>query len=298
MATPAPRTFSPREVADAVGVSESSVKRWIDAGALPAARTVGGHRRIGFEEAVAFIRRRGLAVARPDVLGLAEVVDTEPELAAAPITEGLLAELFEAGRGDQARRLVVAAYLRGDALPALCDGPVAAFMEHVGRLWEEQRSGIATEHRAVDLFAQAFHQIRAAIPAPVLGAPVAVGAGASGEPYVLPSLMAATVLADLGFAVTNLGPDTPPDVLAETAEGAGAALVWYSVSQPPRAADVTTLGTLAVLADGLAPTGAEVVAGGRAVNGLTSRWPNLRILPTMAALAEVGREVTLAAEEG
>ena len=64
------RLLSPKELADAIGVSESSLKRWADAGRLQVARTEGGHRRIPIAEAVRFIRDTGAVVVRPDLLGL------------------------------------------------------------------------------------------------------------------------------------------------------------------------------------------------------------------------------------
>ena len=48
--------LSPRELAQAIGVSESSLKRWADAGQIRVARTAGGHRRISIADAVRFIR--------------------------------------------------------------------------------------------------------------------------------------------------------------------------------------------------------------------------------------------------
>jgi len=45
------RQLSPRELAEALGVSESSLKRWVDAGKIAASRTEGGHRRKGGERA-------------------------------------------------------------------------------------------------------------------------------------------------------------------------------------------------------------------------------------------------------
>src|SRR5262245_52765982 len=62
--------LSPRQLADAIGVSESSLKRWADAGKLAVSRTEGGHRRITMTEAVRFIRDTGATVVRPDLLGL------------------------------------------------------------------------------------------------------------------------------------------------------------------------------------------------------------------------------------
>ena len=67
------RLLSPRDLADALGVSESSLKRWIDAGKIEATRTEGGHRRILLGEAVRFIRESGAPLARPELLGLPEV---------------------------------------------------------------------------------------------------------------------------------------------------------------------------------------------------------------------------------
>lgn len=66
---PQERLFSPREFAAAIGASESSVKRWVDAGELVAAKTAGGHRRIALTEAVRFIRQRGMSVVDAKALG-------------------------------------------------------------------------------------------------------------------------------------------------------------------------------------------------------------------------------------
>lgn len=41
--------YSPKQVARRLGVSESSVKRWLDQGVVPVLRTAGGHRRVSAE---------------------------------------------------------------------------------------------------------------------------------------------------------------------------------------------------------------------------------------------------------
>ncbi|MCA9674189.1 MAG: helix-turn-helix domain-containing protein, partial [Myxococcales bacterium] len=73
------RMLSPRELADALGVSESSLKRWVDAGRIRAARTEGGHRRIRLSEAVRFIRDSGTPIVRPELLDMPELAAAERE---------------------------------------------------------------------------------------------------------------------------------------------------------------------------------------------------------------------------
>ncbi|MEO7732315.1 MAG: helix-turn-helix domain-containing protein, partial [Kofleriaceae bacterium] len=63
--------LSPHDLAAALGVSESSLKRWIDAGRIRATRTEGGHRRVSIADALAFVRETHAPVARPELLGLA-----------------------------------------------------------------------------------------------------------------------------------------------------------------------------------------------------------------------------------
>ena len=56
-----PSLLSPRQFAAAIGVSESSVRRWADGGQIKMTRTAGGHRKIARSEAIRFIRRTNSA---------------------------------------------------------------------------------------------------------------------------------------------------------------------------------------------------------------------------------------------
>jgi len=85
-----PVQFDPNErfltvgtVAEYFGVTEVTIKNWVDAGQLLAARTVGGHRRIAASSVVRLLEEQGRAVPatlvrrKPTVI----VVDSDPNLA-------------------------------------------------------------------------------------------------------------------------------------------------------------------------------------------------------------------------
>ena len=52
-----------QRVATALGVSVSTIKRWVDSGTIQAARTVGKHRMIPFSEALRLAKEHGFAEA-------------------------------------------------------------------------------------------------------------------------------------------------------------------------------------------------------------------------------------------
>lgn len=229
-----------RELAEAIGVSESSVKRWADDGLIRVARTAGGHRRIPVREAVRFVRESEAVLVRPEVLGLEEVRRAER----AAEEEGDLGDearrlyaYLHAGAGPEATGLLASLYLEGWSVARIVDGPVRQSMERMGRLWRHEEAGILIEHRAVDLVIRALARLRHLIAVPPEDASVAVGGAPSTDPYLLPSMAAALVLESEGVRATNLGPETPVEVLSLAIERLSPRLVWLSVSvaDDPRA---------------------------------------------------------------
>lgn len=279
------KDLSPKELARALGASESSVKRWVDDGALAAARTAGGHRRIAMGEAVRFVRERGIPVVNPEVIvGAFSMPETTHQGAAsADATAEQFYELLCADDAAAARAMVRALYVAGWSVSAICDGPIRYALEKIGILWQHGPDGIVIEHRATDTCVRALAELRSLFAMPALTAVIAVGAAPSGDPYILPSMMAAAVLADLGFRDHNLGPDCPMDALTNAVHRYQPRLVWLAMRM--KSVNERMPKACVELAQLLATQQGILVVGG---NGAP-------VLPTTTGLVQINSMAELAA---
>jgi excisionase family DNA binding protein len=276
--------LSPRNVAAAIGVSESSLKRWVDDGLLRAARTAGGHRRIAVQEAVRFVRARRVPLARPDLLvrgaasaGRGGVLDGEQ-----------LFTLLVQDRRAEVVSALIGRFLAGDSLADLCDGPMRSALARIGELWRHEERGLLVEHRATDTILQALTLLRHLLQGPSSAAPVALGGAPSGDRYFLPSLMAAAVLADVGYRDANLGADVPADTFVRAIDEYQPALVWLSVTAAVEAGTVRQL--LRALVERGRSRAVPIVGGGRSLDrAVTAEVGTVHHLGSMAELAGFAR---------
>lgn len=293
--------LSPKEMASAIGVSESSLKRWADDGRIRVVRTMGGHRRISLQEAVRFARSSNLPVLRPQVLGLPEVErvrarrDDRGEDAGDLLTRRLLS-----GNAEESRAIILDLYLSGRSVGHICDEPIRRAMEKVGELWEHDPTGIAVEHRATDICIQSLNVLRYLIEQPgassesgggaeadqeggeaVSVRPRAIGGAPGGDPYLLPSIMATCVLAEAGFEAINLGPDTPLETLALSVSQQRPSVAWLSSSTEHAH---FAKGDLDKLTAAASEAGCEVVVGGRCAPVL-KRQPGVHVFASMSELS-------------
>ncbi len=220
--------FSPKELGQAIGISESSLKRWIDAGKIHAFKTAGGHRRISQNEAIRVIREAKLNVVEPQKIGLDEIGDIQTD--DREETQHTLTQALLDGDHKRVRGTILSLYINGNSIAEICDAHVSTAMTHIGRLWKHDTKGIYIEHRATAIAVQALGQLNLVLPPPPENAPLAVGAAPSGDPYILPSLAASLTLTSIGWKAVNLGPETPPETLNTAAFDSNASLVWLSIS--------------------------------------------------------------------
>lgn len=284
--------LSPRQFAEAIGSSESSVKRWADEGKFQVKRTAGGHRRIARSEAIRFVRREGIPLKWPGLLGLPENLSLDKS--SVEFSSRLYAALL-GGDAPQATALVVSSYLRGASLTELFDGPLRSAFHKIGELWKDSQDGIWVEHRATSICLQILARIRSFLNEPSEGGAFAVGGAGPGDPYLIPTTMAGLILREMGFHELNLGADVPLGSLIRAARKNRARLVWLSVSSPVNRERLRA--ELPGLLDRLAETGAHLVLGGRESGPVVRDHPRLLHAQSMSELAAFARGLVAEASQ-
>jgi len=233
--------ISPKDFAEAIGVSESSVKRWVDQGTLKAARTAGGHRRIARDEALRFIREQHGQLVRPDKLGLDPGVLGVSRTAPLQHAADQLHNYLVTGRDAETRGVLTGLYLAGNTIAAIADDVVRPAMERLGGLWREGEHGIMVEHRATNICLRVFEELRgmlneshATLKPGQSTNRLAIVAGPAHDPYFLPPTLAGLTLVEVGWQIVNLGPDTPLSVVELAMVEVDACLIALSVTSSPQ----------------------------------------------------------------
>jgi excisionase family DNA binding protein len=220
--------LSTLQAAAALGVSVSTVKRWVDEGVLPAHKTAGGHRKLLRAEVLALARQGDLPRRDLAVLSLATRHHEAADLEA---TETAFLEALLAGQGTDASAIIRRAYDSGVAVETIADRVIAPAMAKVGHQWGAARIDVWQEHRGTQLCTAALYDLKDHLDARAeRNRPVTVGGAPEGDPYVLPTLLAQLVLLDAGWEAVNLGPNTPLSSLAKAVRALRPRLLWLSVS--------------------------------------------------------------------
>ena len=222
-----PRYVSTAQVAQALGVSVTTVKRWVDGGVLPAHRTAGGHRKLVMEEVIRFAREGNLPQA-----DLTQLIPGKSAAQCDPATlHEQMCEAVKAVDADALRNVIHAGYRAGLPVETLVDRVVGPALAQLGHDWAAGRGDVLTEHRVTQACVAAFYELRSSLrvrPGP--DSPTAVGGAPENDPYILPTLCAKLTLLDCGWDAINLGPHTPLEAFESAVELFAPQLIWVSVS--------------------------------------------------------------------
>lgn len=285
--------LSPKDLALAIGVSESSLKRWVDEGRLAATRTVGGHRRIAFSEALRFIRVLGSPIVRPDLLGVPELTEPVVKLVASGGSEAALLASLQAGDSHQASGIIVAQYLSFRSIAAVCDGPLA-FALH--RLAEGQAlanrggasgGGAGGDHRAAAICAAAVQRLSTLLPPAADDSPIAVLVARDSDHGKLSATMAAACFVEAGVRTVLVGEQAPVDAIVEEARSPRVRFLWIGVTTPADRPPAELSDRLRALAAGVSgSSGVRVLVSAREFPGFgPAPLPNVHQILSMSELS-------------
>lgn len=224
----ASRYVSTRQAAQALGVSVSTVKRWVDEGRLPADKTAGGHRKLLRAEVLALARQGELP--RQDLTQLLPALAPRKKLDEQTLAAAIQASLLR-GETEELRGLIHRAHRSGMPVERLADQFISPAMHKIGHQWETARIDVWQEHRGTQLCLAALHGLLPEIDQRTQKKrPVALGAAPAGDPYQLATLLAQLTLLDADWNAVNLGPNTPFANLLKAARELKPRLIWLSVS--------------------------------------------------------------------
>lgn len=248
-------------------VSESTIKRWTDAGALKCRKTVGGHRKFELEDILEFQNHcapclKSLAEAR----GSAEV-DGELEhlLATTDFTE--LSERFKqaalAARNDFASSLLDKYHRHGLSLATIAEEIIRPAMHDIGEMWRAGEIGVIDEHLATMATTQALDDLNSKSEKQHDANRLALVGCSEGELHHLASSLVRDLLESHGWQVIYFGQHTPIFSFSEAVTRFKPSLVCISITMTDNleraARDYEGLRRCA------AKHGAKIVMGGAAL---------------------------------
>jgi excisionase family DNA binding protein len=280
-----------QQVARALGVSGATVKRWVDAGIIQAARTAGKHRLVPISEVRRMASELGTRVPSD---GVRSELD---ESALQNINESVVDRLtgfLRAGDATAARALIrtVSRACRNGG--ELADRLISPVMERIGHGWMVGSLDVYQEHLASSIVAAAIQErideleIEKPAEAPRQRA---LGATTEGDFYILPGLLAELILREQGWDARNLGTNLPLRSLANAARELQPRLIFISINYLKD--EDRFIREYFAFYQAIANLDAAVILGGRALRPeLRAQLPYTAFGDRMSHLAEFARRFT------
>ncbi len=224
--------LSPVQVAEILRVHQSTVKRWVDDGTIPASKTPGGHRKIALADLLRLVRERKLPSVSVD-LSVVERYSSGLDLAAQPLDtlRSNLRDAMSANYPTRVHQLLLRCFQAGMTIEQMGDDLIQPVMEEIGKAWVSGQTDVAQEHLGTSYLHAALIDLRnRLLPIDGIPRPVALGACPEGDFYSLGNLLVELLLLQNGWQVINIGPNTPAASLAHMMERQQAKLVWLTCS--------------------------------------------------------------------
>ena len=240
-------SFSPKQVAQALQVSESSVKRWCDRGVIRTDRTLGGHRRIPIEYLLEFLDSTDRRIVDPSAIGLsdhrqiardaiselntrADRVGEDPSIANAPFLQSQFERALLAGDESQCRKVIGSWYAIHGNMASVADELMAPTFRFIGEMWECGKADVYQERRGCEICIRLIHELRRLVADPELESPLAMGGTAEGDNYQVANQLIEIIFREAGWRTISLGSGVPFSSMASAIQTYRPKVFWLSVS--------------------------------------------------------------------
>lgn len=222
------RLLTPKQVAKAIGVSESSLKRWCDKGLIPMNCTAGGHRRLPIGGVLDFIRKQRHGLVDATAIGLPP--DTGKRRLSIADAGPIAREALVSGDEPAVRQVVLDLFLEGYRSSTICDQVLTPAFYDIGALWECGKAEVYQERRACRMCMNMLHELRQMLNPHSSKGPLALGGTPEGDFYEVPTTMVELVMLQEGWQATSLGSSLPFSTMSVAIVEHRPALFWLSVS--------------------------------------------------------------------
>lgn len=219
------RLMSTGDVAEVLGVSEATVKRWADAGTLSCIRTPGGHRKF---------RLRDIAMHLASRKSSSSSSSSPPPSESERDIEEMVSALL-VGDVEKVVGAIAAARLQRSSIATITDAVLGPAFERVKQACGTGRCEAFHLHIAVNSLIEVAARQRPTLRVPGSTRGRVVSAPLPGESYDLLARFASLVAVESGFESYVLGAGLPPTSVSRAAEDLGASWVLL-VGEAPEGA--------------------------------------------------------------
>jgi len=196
--------YSSKQVADIIGVNESTVKRWADSGSLKCFRTPGGHRKFRKSDIREFTSKFSFTF-KDNTLG---THNRKPEYDFARLKNTMLKKLLSDNDNDLYEYMNA---LLESGLPMLdlYDNVTAPAMSDIGEQWECKRIGIEDEHLASAKLTKEVIRLDSKYARAEKNGLHAICTTLENEHHEIPLLLVSGILRHYGWNVVFFGTNMP-----------------------------------------------------------------------------------------
>ena len=253
--------FSPKEIGHALGVSEASIKRWVDKGIIGCIKTNGGHRKIPMHALVEYLQENDRTLVNPEAINIP--VSTGRNKDKMKQAEEELRLSFVECDEHKIRGIIYDLFLAGIPPHRIFDELLAPALHQLGCDWEEGTVDAFQERRTIQICIRTLYGFESFFTPPENDAPVAIMGTLSGDPYTIPVLMVEVCLRSKGWRTEFLGNDLPSDSYIKAMQMYKPSLLAISVSTCTN--EDSVVDELKVLEEEADKNNCLLMVGGRAV---------------------------------